>query len=375
MPKKLPVLLLIDGNNLAHFLYPDLLPGQKMTEEISQRLVSHLASYIRQHAERVSIELYLDRSPAAGRDPLSLLHIFAAEYPLSADDVLIERFWYHHLVEQPYLVITNDEDLLEEVENAQGNALRVSDFVRRAGMINPVFREPGELTRLERVNEKKGKGGARQSLRTSVYLRITSKEGLVPSDAGWSAREKRILPAGTVVNASAQPPPSATREAAESRSTAQEPHAGEENQLELLPQVPLPSTREPSPAFEGPFYQVDFDRWPLAEGIRFLKQSFCPAHRKEYRDLLAAVDYENPKTADVRAVAELLLFACGDEPDFARRGSMMDRVRLALLQAGGDLLSAAEIAPRTGLKPEGLQGKIRQKAGYWVSILGPGSEQ
>ncbi len=366
MPEKLLVALLIDGNNLAHFLYPNLLPGQKMNEETSRRLVSHLDSYTRTYPEWVSIELFLDRSQVGGWKPLPSLRIFPAEYPLSADDILIERFWYHHTVEQPYLVITNDENILEEVADARGNTLRVSDFVRRVGILNPVFREPAELPRLEQRNGKETKEAGKPSLRSSVYFRISRKESLSTSGTGWSARKKRLLSQSTavltqssLVTAASEPRDNQTREAEQPFEIEQVPEPAPET---ILPQ------RE-NLAFEGPFYQVDFDRWPIPEGLRFLKQAFCPAHRKEYRDLFTAINYENPKTSDLRALAELLLYACGDEPDFLCRGSTMDRVRLALIQAGGELLTASEIAQRTGMKVEGLQAKIRKKAGGWVSIL------
>ncbi len=72
---------------------------------------------------------------------------------------------------------------------------------------------------------------------------------------------------------------------------------------------------------------------------------------------------------DLRALAELLLFTCGNEENFARRGSLMTRVRLALLEARGQSLSISALSTATGLKQHGLQGRIKAKADRWGVII------
>ncbi len=119
---------------------------------------------------------------------------------------------------------------------------------------------------------------------------------------------------------------------------------------------------------EGPFYFLSIDTWPVEEGVRFLLNAFCPRHRAAYQDLIDTFDPADLRPADLRALAELLLHACGNEPGFARRGALMARVRLALLQARGEPLGLAELAERTGLKLNGLRGRIKEKAGKWVEI-------
>jgi hypothetical protein len=128
------------------------------------------------------------------------------------------------------------------------------------------------------------------------------------------------------------------------------------------------AARTAEPVEEGPFYFLSIENWPIEEGVRFLLNSFCPRHRAEYQDLLAAFDRAALRPIDLRALAELLLHACGSEPEFARQGALMARVRLALLQARGEPLSLEELAKRTGLKYSGLRGRIKAKAGLWVEI-------
>lgn len=116
---------------------------------------------------------------------------------------------------------------------------------------------------------------------------------------------------------------------------------------------------------------LDLDQWPLEEGIRFLTRSFCPRHRIEHKDLIDLINPEKAAADDLRAMAELLLFACGNEENFARRGSIMARVRLALLQARGKPLSISALSALTGLNQRGLQGRIKAKADRWGVFVFP----
>jgi hypothetical protein len=72
-------------------------------------------------------------------------------------------------------------------------------------------------------------------------------------------------------------------------------------------------------------------------------------------------------------LAEILLELCGDEPDFVQRaghpGSLMDRARRALMQAGERSLPLAEIARAAGGEPAALRRKLRQHCGKWVEEM------
>ncbi len=74
-------------------------------------------------------------------------------------------------------------------------------------------------------------------------------------------------------------------------------------------------------------------------------------------------------------LAEFLRSACSAEPGFTHRGSLMDRVRLALLKAGDTGLDLAALAAEIGLKPEGLGGRIKRKANGWLEILSVGERK
>jgi hypothetical protein len=81
---------------------------------------------------------------------------------------------------------------------------------------------------------------------------------------------------------------------------------------------------------------------------------------------LAAFDEQNFTRQDLRALAEILLDSCGGEPDFVRRGSLMDQARRALLLAGDAALPIAVIAHATGRSPAELHRKLKQNEGKWI---------
>lgn len=367
-------ILVIDGNNLAHFLYPNLGPGQKMTSADSLRLISHLNSYARQFGQSIEVELCLDRFPG---DPGSLydsMRVLWAHFPQNGDDLLIDRFWFHHISQHPCLVITNDEDILDEVNQAGGNSLRVFDFVRRPGLNSPVFREPADLPQVSLPTHNQDENLSGVPFSASIYFRLVEDPRLHDN------RKSRLLDQDTNQAAAISTPQPSHPDP----ELDHFPPVFSEPVIEANPSIEFPTnplsgirsskrgtTTNSNPQNQEIHYILDLDQWPMGEGIRFLAQSFCPRHRIEYKDL---IDLINPKKAaadDLRALAELLLFACGNEEDFARRGSLMAQVRLALLQARGKPLSIGDLSTITGLKRNGLQGRIKAKAGRWGVLIFP----
>jgi hypothetical protein len=340
--QNLPVIL-IDGNNLAHFLYTNLSPGQKMTAADSRRLISHLSSYARQYAEDIEIECCLDRPTKSDQTLPHNMRVLSAKFPKTGDELLLERFNFHLYNNRSCLVVTNDEAILDEVKVGSGSTMLVSTFVRRPGIHNPVFRDPLELPPLPFLNSAN---------EPSRFSEIKSHIKLQPD------RKKRKM--GT-------------------RDNIKEIIRLESPQIErVLPSKPKQMIARPAPPVEvGPFdpgqqdprYILDFTAWPCAEGIKFLLGSFCPDHRTEYHEMMHSFGPDVFHASDLPIVAELLRNTCSSEADFVTRGgSLMGRVRLALIQAGGEIRSLSEMAERTGLKEKGLRGRIKEKAGNWVQI-------
>ena len=362
-----PLFVLIDGNNLAHFLYSNLQPNQKMTSTESLLLINHVGSYSRTYQDQLHIELCLDRSPGNFGWVPKNLRVFSAEYPQTGDDLLLERFWFHHNGRRPCLVITNDEAILTEVEEAHGTFLRVYDFVRRPGAVSPVFRAPDELPTAAILQEDSSRSNPPPSLSASIYFRIIEENRNLEAASHTKdpLRKPNSIPQ---THMTILPVMDANPPYVEISKRQAEPEAADEiYENNRHPQ------EHPEDAIKAeeqvPYYYLSMDSWPVAEGIRFLRNSFCPKHREEYSDLINAYPPEDLSPADLWAMAELLLHACGSEPDFARTGSLMNRVRMALLQERGDPLSITELADRTGYKLSGMQGRLRAKAQPWVGIF------
>jgi hypothetical protein len=363
MSETQPLILLIDGNNLAHHIYYDLLPGHKVTPVITQRLVGHLSGYAQQYTHQIQVELILDRPHTPDTIPPPGLHLISAEYPQKADDVLIDRFWFHHLSGNQNLVITNDADILEEVTQAGGLWLRVYDFVRRPGIEKPVFREPQEPLPERTPTPHPSKPDPAHSLRSSIYFRIVETQH---RQAPFQTAEK-------------QPAPDSTRPMQLAQNETEpdffDEELDQESAFESLPySFEASIADEPSQEdllFQEPLYFLELDNWPLVEGARFLVRSFCPTHQAEFQDMLQSLDMQNIKPADIRALAELLLISCSLEPGFSTRGALMNRVRLALLKAKGEWLTLSSLSAAIGLPAVGLHGKIKKKAAPWLSILQP----
>lgn len=360
------VTVLIDGNNLAHFLYTNLVPGTKMTDEMVELLANHLINYARAYSDLVNVELILDRMPKKQiKIQTNNLWALYADPPQTGDDVLLGQFLlYHQIHREPCLVISNDEALLDEIKSEGGIFLRVSDFVRRPGKINPVFVEPKDFPKINLPPENDTKQSKYYPLRSSIFYRMakeqverTNLEEKPDQDAGRNTVQPIGINHQDVVII-----PVFQDNAEGDTSTL--------NSMETFASIPSFNLTAQSQNVHSRFsYAINFDTWPLTEGARFLRGAFCETHRAEYQDLLNSVNYASLHPADLRAIAELLRYACGQEADFSRRGSLIDRIRLALLKSHSSRVSLAELAQQTGLNPVGLHRKIKEKAGRWIKII------
>ena len=335
-----PLALVIDGNNLAHHIF-HLNSSKKITTTEIHQTAEMLIHYAWSTAGRVQIELCLDPLPPEGEMPLSpALRIFIARPIEKADDLIIQRFRFHHFQTQPCVVVTNDGEVLERVREEGGTYLRVYDFVRRAGTA-PVFLKPDEFAPYIHPNRHRHKKPAEDSI-----IRVTPSR---PQNAHRSGRK----PGGDIQKIKN-----------EIKNSEEAPIASVTPAVE--PEEPIEET--PSPPRE-PSYRLTLQSWPLEAGVHFLLSAFCDFHGKEFKDLYHSVGGEDLRPADLEELVDALLSSCGNEPDFARRGSLMKRVRLALLQVGDQPLTLSSLAERTGLPLRGLHGRIKTKAAPWIEII------
>lgn len=337
MPESKRLTLIIDANNLAHYL-DHLSPGQILTQEEVKRLAVILSNYARTVQPHLTIELCFDFLPPdipVLRPPW--VHCLVASARSSADDLVRERFRFHQHHDEPCIAITNDGEIREDIEEEGGRCLLIFDFVRRTGK-SPVFRQPNEFF----TERPRRKAAVRRQIPEMDWSRLSAP----PQEVALTLAPREEKP-------TTPDSPNDAQDEAQGSSQADRSEA---------------ACACSGPAY--PVYRLSLETWPLEKGLEFLLDSFCPAHRTMeewhlYRSLLAGEI--QPK--DLCDLADLLRTHCGDEPEFARQGSLMKRVRLALIQAAEHKLNLGEIAQATAQKVSGLQGRIREKAVPWVEIL------
>jgi hypothetical protein len=341
--------LIIDGNNLAHWVYS--ITTNPLSPTDSERLARHLAQYAMQYKRQISrIEVCFDRDPLLPDLLPGLLQILSADPPWKADDVVLGRHRFHVYQGNPVVVITNDGEIQDEISRSQGHFLSVYHFVIQTGMERPVFLPPKEFSlRLSGVAQKStrdeiGNMGEVLQHQQDKMVRGEKRDSKIYTNPTARARKKerqaRLIQDVTIqrgVNED-QPP------------------------VDLQQSVTL-LVPESQPE---PIYRLSLETWPIEAGARFLLHSFCAQHRKEYALLVKSIGMSNMRSEDLRGLATDLEKSCGSETDFTRRGSLMDRVRLALIKEGGEL-SLSQLADQAGIKVEGLQGRIKKKAEGWIT--------
>ena len=333
--------LIIDGNNLAHYLH--YLPtGQVMSADEIFRLAVHLTHYAHQAQPAITIELCIDPLPPDVEVPLlPWVRCLVAPAYSSADDLLRERFRFHQHRGAGCVVITNDGEVREDIEEEGGECLLGYDFVRRSGH-SPVFRQPGEFK--------------------AVSARRAPPPAKRPSELDWDRLLMAVMPA--VERDTPQP----------EEGSIPQPCAYIPDDAADLGISAQSAVTAPLPIIEPaqPIYRLVFEAWPPETGLRFLLSSFCRAHQQdEDWQLYQSLAADEIRPSDLRDLANLLRQRCGSEPGFAQQGALMKRVRLALIGAEDFRLSLAGLIQKTGLNALGLKGRIGEKAAPWVEIIPP----
>ncbi|HMN59642.1 MAG TPA: NYN domain-containing protein [Anaerolinea sp.] len=340
-------ILIVDGNNLAHQLY-SLRKNSRVTLAHAQALTDLLADYLRANpAQRLHIHLFFDGNLAPSRPARVNLEVFPAH---DADDDIIQQVFECVREHNQVVVVSGDEDLCMGVAGLGAVTLSAFEFILVHNPQAPRFIYPGSLP--------------------FDFQRIAPE----PEEDAPGFTEADFTPETLEAVSVVEEPPPALDEIppAEDTPSLDEPLVDSEP-VDESAQVPEPEPA-PGPALTT-WYRADPAAWPPAEGARFLAGAFCGRHRADAAALVHGGQVLRP--ADLTALAALLVSTCGDEADFCARGSLMDRVRLALLKAKGDWVSLEALARAIRLSPVGLQGKIKKKAEKWVEIskdAAPGGE-
>ena len=340
------VSIIIDGHNLAFYLY-NLRHGQRLNQTIAQTLVNQLSAYQKSFITVIpEIELCFDGGVRPPEPDPSMVRVLAAGPHNKADYLILDRFRFHSFAGRPSLVITNDAEIQEKIEQEDGRFLNVFDFVLLPHPTHPVFLPPKNLPFNNPGKFKKSKQDFALNEKGTQLVDAISEIGrLKPS-------QKIHLPPKPVSKPIPEP-----LLAPEQDDT---PHSSEYLAAESSQRVDPPLK-----------YVLTISSWPLDAGVRFLLNSFCSTHRPQFIDMLESFERSQLRPQDLVVLAEFLRVTCSTEPEFTHRGSLMDRVRLALLKADETGLDLDTLAIEIDGKPEGLQGRIKRKANGWLSVKSP----
>jgi hypothetical protein len=341
-----PITLILDGNNFAHLLY-DIPSGQKVTAAHDERLISQLAVYVDTHPHsQFDVLLCMDWFDSQAEQAVFRpnLRISLPGSGQKADDDILGHVLYLKRTKQDFTVVTADQDLQDRVTGAGGTYVNLHDFVLLAHPEHPVFCPPENILPL-RVKSR----GRRRRLPAD------------PAATSWP-EELNTTAAASLASRPAKKP--ATR-----RHQPQPESAAAEDNPSLIAEESIRAAEEQAPAMDEPRYRLSLEGWPVQAGVRFLTQSFCKQHCAEQKERIDALSGPSATYNDLLALAELLAATCADEPGFASQGSLMDRVRLALLRAPQHTLPLSALISQTGVNPSGLRRRLKEKAGDWIEII------
>jgi hypothetical protein len=363
------VTYIIDGNNLVHELFRPAPRGEAQTH-LDRQLIEYLSAWVDQNGpERVTVEVYFDGAQAALAD-LPGVKVRVAQCPGGADDDVLERAKWHAYYQKPCVVVSNDRELRQAAQETGVRVVSASDFVSRPDAPRPRFTRPpsasGPGENLSpRARWQQAFEEARRSSAAGKPARQQAETALRTPPGGARTWDDAIRAARVALQASRQAESSRPAEGVAEHAKPLPGAAVDGSSTGLPPEI----GRELAELAEGTCYRISFETWPVVAGRRFLTDSFCRVHRAEIADLLSAFDEKSLTRPDLQALAEILLDSCGGEPDFIRRGSLMDQTRRVLLLAGDAALPVAVIAHVTGRSPAELRRKLKQNEGKWIERL------
>jgi hypothetical protein len=349
--------IIIDGNNLAHYLY-NIAYGRKITALEDHLLAAQLTEYIDSQpgglAEIILCLDWSDNPPSGGRN----LRISLPVPGHNADDDILNHVLTCAHSGRECIVVSDDQDLLERVIENGGSTMSRYEFVQLPSRVHPIF---CDLVNIHPLLKRPIRSNWEV---TPEQEALWAK--LHPSDHTPQAAKLTSIPAV----------PNPRKQSLQKKSPAQSPSLPKtETAVDPVaqgakaeePPVPsaLPAQTDPS----EPACRLSLEGWPVNTGIRFLRQSFCKQHLEQHRVQIESLSGPNASYNDLLTLADLLVETCSQEPGFSCSGSLMDRTRLALLAVEGHRLPLSEIIARTGLPSAGLRRRLKEKAAPWIELI------
>jgi len=347
------IYLIVDGDNLAHDLY-HIPKGADITPELDLRLMAALKRWQGHQSRPIRIDLCLDprRVPLKVEAPDV---VYIAEPGMKADDRIIDKVVSRVSQSQPCVVITDDNDLAARVGEFGVMAIRADQFIVMANPSNPIFSDlpdeiPGGFIRDLSTGDRQSKTSPQND---ALNHKLNKKDNSQDEINQLMERTLGLRQLGIGSNGQ------------QSGGAETQPPRIDPEALTRLTMAAAEFTAESKG--EKCIFHLTLKTWPLEKGVKFLRESFCKEHFDQVAPLFENVG--NLVPGDLFALAALLAESCAREPDFVSRGgSLMDRVRLALLQAPGYYLTLEELVLLAGAHKSDIKRKARSSGANWLEI-------
>ena len=339
-------IVVIDGNNLAQIKY--FLQGKPVTIKYDRLLIHALSAWAQRQKEACQVELFLDPRMQIP-DSRQRVAVHVVERGEKADPHIMDFVRHCVMSRKPCVLITDDGALADYARQQGVGWIEVSEFVKSPNFLDLL---PDDFAR-----------------DAYPYLKAASpSSGLAEAEPGAVIR--------TNVNSTARPAQKPGRLAGQNmldvhQRTYQAWRGGAE--MALNEDVSQNQAGAPEPA-PRQMVRLNLETWPLEDGYQFFTAVICPQHAREFHSLLGRPPAAG--RADLLSYSQLVLELCSAEPDFYTRGaSLMNRVRLELLQVYPSGLELAWLNEKYGMAP-GFQHKLKLHSGksielYEITISGP----
>lgn len=310
-----PVYVIIDGNNLVKYVFD--LNHQPVLIEHDQAIINALTAWLSHQSQDCRIELCLDPRKEI---PLSQenLSVFVVDHGKKADTLITKRLAFHAMQEARCVVITNDADLLDDLEeNYWFEALSVFDFVLFRNKAGVYFHPLPASIKQCSFKENPIMSNASEP-RNKSDKKTVSKQGANPRDPLVSIHQQTLK---------------------------------QRAQLELQPSALV----EDQPPMEV-LVRLILENWENKDARKFLSQSIRVEVYKKDQTLF------DDEKADSRSLVTIFLEYLSEHPDCLNPNlTLINHVLLVLIQADGMQLTLSELSFRTGLTAARIKKKISTK--------------
>lgn len=317
--------LIVDGNNLAQLSY--FLNGSPVTIEIDREVIAALTAWALRQRRPCQVDLFLDYRQALPQGSAQVF-VHVALNGEKADPDIKKYVRHCVMTKKACLLVTADVDLARDASRQGVEVIHTNDFIKFPGYLNLAI----------------------GSFSEQYYPYMLVRQGIVGTDSQAGAMRISTLEPGRVA-------PKQGRLVSEDLVDAH--RRTYEDWLRSASQEKQPASAPVT--VRKMMLKINLETWPLEDGFQFFSGLFCRQHRLEWQSL--QLRPRDASRVDLLSYVQLVMELCSGEEDFYSRGAtLIDRVRLALLQVHPGGLELDWIENQFGDRP-GLRHKLDVHSG------------